>query len=322
METNVAKICAVVVTYNRKDLLRVCLEALKSQTRELDSILVVDNASSDGTEEMLSEEFLSVKVISLKSNTGGAGGFYSGIRKAHEDGYDMFWLMDDDAEPSKNALEMLLSEPTAFQEDVVCLSGAVMDRSGAIAVNHRGYLNDPDKIILGWIQRPVPEELYKKRVVEIDTVSFVGPLIKREVVTRIGYPMREFFVHNDDIEYSMRLRKAGKVLLIGASTIRHFEAFTQSENGKPFTRRFPEYGKLWLYYYGKRNLCYIAKRERKSFSFFILFFIKRLVLEIKTSIGLLLRADHRIRRIFLPYMAMFNGLRGNFDNTVPRRWLY
>ena len=69
------RVCAVLVTFNRKTLLRTCLNSLLKQTRPIDQILIVDNASSDGTPELLREEFPQLPLLRLDRNTGGAGGF-------------------------------------------------------------------------------------------------------------------------------------------------------------------------------------------------------------------------------------------------------
>ena len=311
-----SKVCAVVVAYNRKDLLRVCLRALENQTRKLDNILVVDNASNDGTQEMITSEFPVIEVIRLSHNTGGAGGFAAGVRIAFDDGYDMFWLMDDDAEPYPDALEILLSNEDTFHEDVVCIAGKVLDRDDNIALAHRGHFNDVDTIVVKQIQKAVPRIWYERDTNEIDAVSFVGPLIKRDAVRKIGFPMHEFFIHQDDMEYSVRLRKIGKIKLISKSSIKHYEASTQSDD------KTSDYNKLWIRYYAKRNIYFIANREFKSYFKFICSLLKALKNEIRLSISVILHSDNKVKRVVLPYLAIYNGLRKNFDNTVPRRWLY
>src|SRR3954447_15177950 len=105
------RVCAVVVTYNRVELLRECLTALEAQTRPLDRILVIDNKSTDGTAEMVRSEHPGVELVELPENRGGAGGFYEGTRRAYDDGYDWLWLMDDDTIPNATALEKLLDAP-------------------------------------------------------------------------------------------------------------------------------------------------------------------------------------------------------------------
>ena len=77
-------ICAVVVTYNRKELLLRCLQALEQQSYSLEHIVIVDNASTDGTVDFLEQqgylENPKVTLLSLLENQGGAGGFHAGIK--------------------------------------------------------------------------------------------------------------------------------------------------------------------------------------------------------------------------------------------------
>src|SRR4028119_143552 len=93
-------VAAVVVTYNRKQLLLECIDALLSQTRSLDKIILIDNACTDGTPEILREKgYLDnayIDYMRLPENIGGAGGFHEGIKRGYEVGYDWLWLMDDD----------------------------------------------------------------------------------------------------------------------------------------------------------------------------------------------------------------------------------
>ena len=106
---------AVVVTFNRKRLLRNCVMALLNQTLSLDAVIVIDNASTDGTEGLLRESGLldDARLIyrKLDSNTGGAGGFCEGVKLALESGFDWVWLMDDDAEPANDAFQQLFNDP-------------------------------------------------------------------------------------------------------------------------------------------------------------------------------------------------------------------
>ncbi len=100
------KIAAVVVTYNRINWLKKNIDALLSQTRIPDEIIVVDNASTDGTYDFL-KNLSKVKFKRLEENIGGAGGFAYGLKCAIDDEADWVWMMDDDALPYKNALEAL-----------------------------------------------------------------------------------------------------------------------------------------------------------------------------------------------------------------------
>src|SRR5690554_1438069 len=107
------KVCAVVVTYNRIELLKECIEALLNQSVTLNKLIVIDNNSSDGTKEYLGEIANTNKelfeIILLPINLGGAGGFYEGIKAACEYKPDWIWIMDDDTEPEKNCLLKLMN---------------------------------------------------------------------------------------------------------------------------------------------------------------------------------------------------------------------
>jgi GT2 family glycosyltransferase len=113
------RVVAVVVTYNRKDLLCECLRALLGQSGPVHKILVINNQSTDGTLEMLQQEFSSalnsvLSILTLSSNVGGAGGFYAGMKAAYEAGADWIWLLDDDTIAQPDTLLELFSARAAL----------------------------------------------------------------------------------------------------------------------------------------------------------------------------------------------------------------
>jgi len=108
-------VCAVVVTYNRRTLLQECLAGLAGQSRRPDWILVVDNASTDGTGALIRADYAHVELVTLPTNEGSAGGFHEGMRHAHATGAEWMWLMDDDTVPSPDALAELLLAPSRLE---------------------------------------------------------------------------------------------------------------------------------------------------------------------------------------------------------------
>ena len=102
------------VAYNRRDLLAEALDALASQTTPLAAVHVIDNASTDGTSQMVTKRFPSVTLHTMPENTGGAGGFAAGIAFALDSGADLVWLMDDDTVPTPTALSSLLDARAAY----------------------------------------------------------------------------------------------------------------------------------------------------------------------------------------------------------------
>jgi len=181
-------VCAVVVTFNRKNLLLECLESLRKQSISLDSIYVIDNASSDGTGELLLEngyigelspmdhprtwskcysiynfvdgENIDLHYVRLAQNTGGAGGFYEGVKRAYEDGYDWLWLMDDDAKPVEDALEKLSKYFNA--KNVAALASVVMVMDNKISPYHRKFA-DFNSLRNFYLTKIVDPELIEER---------------------------------------------------------------------------------------------------------------------------------------------------------------
>lgn len=249
MESNT--VTAVIVTYNRKALLMSCLTAVMGQTRKPDRILIVDNASKDGTRELLqSEGWLSrpnVELLALNDNTGGAGGFSAGLLHATKTGTDWAWLMDDDAEPYPDALEKLLDRK---------LSPCNLYGSVAAAGELLSWPMDPQggkfKDTL-YKTEELPDEL------DVRFIPFLGILVSSEMVERIGVPDAGFFLAADDVEYCLRARNLGaKVMLIRNSRIAH----PASERYKVWLPRRPLYSlKLapWKRYYDVRNRIFVAR---------------------------------------------------------------
>jgi len=283
-------VCAVVVTYNRKDLLIECLEALKKQTRPIQGIYLIDNDSTDGTPELLLEkgyiselppqnlkepwekefiiqnltngEEIKLYYVRMHENTGCSGGFYEGVKRGYERGYDWLWLMDDDGEPKEDALEKL--ERYFYLDDVCALAPLKVDRNMNILHYHRGYFNFRNVFFM---IREVDENELQKEIVEIDHASFVGILVNREAIRKIGYPKKEFFIHSDDVEYCVRLRSIGKILLVPKSIIFHKEASRADGIEIKFLGieiRRKNFSKFWLSYYGRRNLVWLFKKYSKN----------------------------------------------------------
>ena len=342
------KIAAVVVTFNRKKLLLECLNALKTQTYPLDAIFIIDGPSTDGTPEALKESSyikklppkeysgyswstenviesskgtpLRVVYVRLYEDVGGAGGFHEGVKRAYQEGYDWIWLMDDDAEPKEDALEKMVQH--IHLESAVALAPVVKRPDGNISIPHRGYISF--ETIYPLIQKPLKlEEYLTDNPIEIDFVSFVGPLINREAIKKVGFPKKEFFIYHDDVEYSIRLRKVGRIYLVPDSVIVHKENLKKAGlmqkkfRGKTIYR-IP-YNRLWKTYYGRRNLTYLGKLYSTNKLKFYLGMLKRWTLSIG---GIILFDDHKFRRIMFVTSAYLDGLRGVFNNEKPKRILY
>jgi len=342
---NCETVCAVIVTYNRKLLLLECLEALSKQTRPIQGIYLIDNASTDGTPELLvrkgyikegppenlskpwekifeiknltDEQLIKLHYVRMHENTGGAGGFHEGVKRAYKRGYDWLWLMDDDAEPKDDCLKKLNKYFT--KEQVVALTPAVIGIDNQIDYSHRGSFNFE---LFPQLNIPVKEEYYNREFLEIEFSSFVGLLIKARIIKDIGFPKKEFFIHHDDIEYCIRLNKKGKIFLIPYSTIYHKYHQKKFLLKKTFlwknSLRYP-YNVLWMRYYALRNATWISIRESTNkFKIFIRIFFTLL----KEIVRILIYDDFKFKRSLFLLNAFYDGFIGRFDNIKPKKILY
>jgi len=194
------------VTFNRRALLEECLEALAGQTRPPDEVLVVDNASTDGTAQMVRERFPHVRLEALFTNRGGAGGFHHGLRTAHERGHAWLWLMDDDTIPEPRALEALLDGAGRAPEPPAMLASQVRWTDGRL---HPMNLPNPR-----WRSPAALVDAAAHGLVLIRSNTFVSLLVARETVDRCGLPLAEYFIWNEDVEYTtLGLRHAAGYLV-------------------------------------------------------------------------------------------------------------
>ena len=248
-------IVAIVVTHNRKELLLKCVQSLLAQTIPTD-ILIVDNASTDGTEKKLESFGLfdsqKIHYLFLNRNTGGAGGFHHGLKYAFDKGWSWFWMMDDDADPQKMALEELLQQ-NPNKNNIY----------GSVAVDN---LENEDKLCFPIKRTSASKtelvENYRDLAPEerVAWLPFLGFFINRCVVEKIGFPDKTLFIRNDDIEYAEKAKIQGiKIILIKASVIKHplQPTIPFSLLGRQlYYRSMPP----WKTYYEVRNKIIIAKR--------------------------------------------------------------
>lgn len=204
-------VAVVIVTHNRADLLAGMLDGLAAQARRPDAVIVVDNASTDHTGEVLAARAdLPLHVIT-QDNLGGAGGFHRGVRAAYDAGWDRVWLMDDDVVPAPDCLATLM----AVDED--CLVAVREDREGAL-VEKAAIEFDLRNPLAIRPKRSTVDSVYADRasmpeLVEVHNVAFEGFMARRSVVEEIGFPDPAFFIFYDDAEYAVRARHAGRRIL-------------------------------------------------------------------------------------------------------------
>ncbi|MEJ7629683.1 MAG: glycosyltransferase family 2 protein [Nocardioidaceae bacterium] len=235
-------VVAVVVTWNRRDLLAESLTATLAQTRPPDRVVVVDNASTDGTADLLHERFPGVAVVRTARNCGGAGGFALGIREALAAVPGaLLWMMDDDTVPEATALAALVEARTAYAGPPPALVA-----SRVVWTDGRDHpMNTPRP--RPWAGRAACERAARIGCVPIRSASFVSVLIDGQVVAERGLPIADYFLWNDDFEFTTRVIRGNVGLSCSASVVVHKTGTFVSTDSDPGERFFYEVrNKIWL----------------------------------------------------------------------------
>ncbi|EPD30821.1 glycosyltransferase [Gleimia europaea] len=242
MKTTNPRVVAVVVAWNRQDLMIQTLNGLACQTTVPQAVVVIDNASTDNSRAIAKEHEVVDEVLTMPENLGGAGGFAAGIARAvnHWDA-DLVWIMDDDTVPTETALAGLLEARRRYPGQPAILA------SKAIWTNGREHpMNRPRP-------RPLLDPKLARRAEEIDTIpirtaSFVSIMIDRRAIVEDGLPKADYFLWNDDFEYTARLLRHRVGLYVPYSVVVHKTKKFGDSSADPGPRFVNEVrNKLWMY---------------------------------------------------------------------------
>ncbi|GFO77850.1 hypothetical protein BPLS_P6538 [Bathymodiolus platifrons methanotrophic gill symbiont] len=267
-----AKILIIIVTWNKKEYVIDLLNSLSviNFPREQLDILVIDNASNDGTFEALEAQFDDIEIIRNAENIGGTGGFNTGLAWAFDQPdsrYDYLWLLDNDVVVHKNALSELVTVLEENSETAIAGStmmqldypwrinemGAFVDQQNGTLVFNRHY-----EEISNWQGTPIDDLLVEdadlsqqlmhcQPVMDVDYVAAASLLIRAPVARQAGLWM-DFFIHFDDVEWCLRIGKAGHRVVVSAkSLIWHLSAAAKVPN--------------WILYYDNRNILYLLAKH-------------------------------------------------------------
>lgn len=238
------RVVAVVVTYNRADLLRACLDGLASQSRPLDAVVVIDNASTDGSGGVAGGHPIRADVRHLTTNLGGAGGFAAGMAVAlTQHRPDWLWLMDDDTVPRPSALAGIVEAVEQYgseRDDLSVLSSTAVwtdGRTHPMNISRERFGASP-------AERRAAARVGARA---IRTASFVAIMLRADRCREAGLPIADYFIWGDDTEYSGRLLREGRGLQIAGSVVEHRTVAFSSWQAEPGPRFYHDVrNKLWL----------------------------------------------------------------------------
>ncbi len=283
------RIAAVVVTYNRKDYLLRCVAALEAQHYPALDILVIDNASTDGTAQAMQPLAQAGRVVyrNTGKNLGGAGGFQYGMRIAVEAGYDYLWVMDDDCIPETDALAALLEADGRLQGEYGFLSSVAYWRDGSLCRMNIQKTGLRSKI------KDITTPL-----VPVIMATFVSAFFPAERVQEVGLPIKEFFIWSDDLEYTRRLSLRYPCYVVSGSRVLHDMQHNDRVNIVTDTPQ-----RLERYRYLYRNEVYVYRREGwRGWSYLL----TRTLLH---TLRVLLHATHRWQKLRVILTSFWAGLR-------------
>ncbi|MBL0145288.1 MAG: glycosyltransferase family 2 protein [Chitinophagaceae bacterium] len=286
------KVIAVVVTYNRRTLLAECIDALRNQTRKLDGIFVVNNGSTDDTEQWLTKQS-DITFITQK-NVGSSGGFSTGINWAYKQGYSWIWLMDDDGYPKLDALENILAADNGQMRLMNC---AVIDKA--------------DKKSFVWkTQNYKSIDEVDAKIIEGIGHPFNGTMLHRNIVERVGVPQPKFFLWGDETEYYYRITKKNNIPVCTVSDSIHYHPATAFSLKQDW-----DYASGWKMYYYIRNRFFV--HQVKFNNKFIAFINYCCFLLAFTGVVLLYQKTDKFKKLSFMAWPVADAFSKNFEATPP-----
>lgn len=269
-------IACIVVTYNRLNLLKRCVNSVRNQKLNDFDLFVINNGSTDGTKEWLESQRDLITIN--QDNLGGAGGFYTGMKTAYEQGYEWIWMMDDDGVADSSQLYELHNTSNN--------NGLLF--TNALVIN----IDDPNKLSFGLqLQDKIifdrQEALRHKYIDNIN--PFNGTYINRKLIDNIGLIKKEMFIWGDEKEYGLRAKSQGfKYYTITSAIHYHPTIKAKNENVFPFIGKIkvqlkPE--NFSHYYY--RNIGFIYSTYyrdrvwRPLFAYTVYFLLRFKIRELK-----------------------------------------
>lgn len=237
-----------------------CINNLSSSKSQCD-VLIVDNASTDGTSEAVKrfENASNIHYVNTGENLGGAGGYNFALKYGYQLNYKYFWLMDDDTMVQQDALGKLTETAKELDEDFGFLCNYARFTDGTAS-----KMNIPT-LAKNWLGT-VPE---MDNVLKVEKASFVGFFVPKKIVGKYGLPIKDFFVWADDSDYSQRISMNENCYIVMDSLVIHKMKSNADANFKAFLAE--ETDRMDRYFYSFRNRFFVARKKgRKTLLLYIL----------------------------------------------------
>jgi dTDP-4-dehydrorhamnose reductase len=253
-----SNVFAVILTYNRSALLKQCVRAIACQTHRCDRIIVIDNASTDDTLEVLKSEGLErLTIMALPKNVGAAGGFNLAMHYAYQEGADYIWLMDDDVIPEEDALLRLLEANSTLHSRKISPPFLISNARSPDGLPTNTPEIDNTLSAIAYSTWPL---LLDKCMVPVNRATFVSILLPRETIKQYGLPIADFFIWGEDVEFTLRITRNGPGYIVGDSRVVHVRA----QPGALDIKKEQNPTRIRYFYYLKRNQMFVCRRLRQG----------------------------------------------------------
>lgn len=210
-KNKIKNIAVIIVTYNRASLLSNCIDSILVQDcTKIGAIYIIDNASDDNTEQVVSSKKSGlIKYICINENKGGAGGFKLGIKTAYLDGFEWIWVLDDDVYPANNCLSTLVNFSNKYKILIPVRENKNKELEELSAIEYN--LSNPFLINpkVNYISQEYKSRKDLPPLLEVVNFSFEGLFIHKDVISKVGFPNSDFFIFYDDVDFALRIKKQG-----------------------------------------------------------------------------------------------------------------
>ncbi|WP_195631017.1 glycosyltransferase [Lactiplantibacillus plantarum] len=237
---------SVIVTYNRKKLLVEAIQSLLTQTEQPKYIVIIDNASTDGTKEMVEQSFSDKRILydRLNTNQGGSAGYYFGLRKTMELDAEWISISDDDAIFTPEFFAAINAGVKKYGSQNA-FSGGVFLENGQLDALHRENIKNNNYLTVSPIERSEYEKDFS-----YDIFSFVGIVLNKQTVEKAGLPEKKYFIKFDDFEYALRCREVVPFINLANAKVIH----KTTDPGRDVS--------VWKEYYVMRNRILSLEKHR------------------------------------------------------------
>ena len=257
------KIIGILPTHSRCEMLPRALSSVVAQAHRPDLFLILDNASTDGSDKVLksfADKHDFIKIIRSEKNLGASGGMRFLMERALEMGADWVWFMDDDAEVDSKALDMLLKSSAVNNPEAYILEMAVLDANGVWTPHNRPSLFNEDRFDFQGLEESA---IHSDEPIEVHTGGYNGWFVRRSCFEEFGFPRSDMYFWFDDIEYVVRVSRKKKVFLVPKAKVKHFAtSLVEYEVRWPFSGPLPKIPAEHMerYFYWNRNWLWFAKQ--------------------------------------------------------------